>query len=44
MTGGAFRFEIKPNEARPYDQMDVNYWVHYDGTARQIFATQTLTK
>ena len=44
MAGGAFSFEIKPNEMRPYDQMDVNYWVHYDGTARQIFATQTLTK
>lgn len=44
MAGGAFKFEVKPNAARPYDQMDVNYWVHYDGTARQIFATQTLTK
>lgn len=44
MSGGAFKYEIKPNEARPYDQMDVKYWVHYDGTARQIFATQTLTK
>ncbi len=44
MSGGAFKFEIKPNATRPYDQMDVKYWVHYDGTARQIFATQTLTK
>ena len=39
-----FQFEVKANEARPYDRMDVNYWLHYDGVVRQIFATQTLTK
>lgn len=44
MSGGAFKFEVKPNAANPFDQMDVNYWVHYDGTARQIFVTQTLSK
>lgn len=44
MGGASFRFEVKPNEANPYDQMDVGYWVHYDGTARQMFVTQTLTK
>lgn len=44
MGGASFRYEVKPNAANPYDQMDVNYWVHYDGTARQIFATQTLSK
>lgn len=44
MGGAAYKFEVKPNAARPYDQMDVSYWVHYDGTARQIVVTQTLTK
>ncbi|PKF35564.1 hypothetical protein [Acinetobacter proteolyticus] len=44
MTGGAFKFEVKPNAMSPFDKMDVNYWVHYDGTDRQIFATQTLSK
>lgn len=44
MEGKAFKYEVKPNEVRPYDRMDVNYWLRYDGTNRQIFATQTLTK
>lgn len=44
MGGAAFKIEVAPNAARPYDQMDVRYWVRYDGTARQIFVTQTLTK
>lgn len=44
MGGAAFKFTVSPNEARPYDQLDVQYWVRYDGTARQIHVTQTLTK
>lgn len=44
MGGAAYRYEVKPNEARPYDAMDVNYWVRYDGTNRQTFVTQTLTR
>lgn len=44
MAGAAFRFDVRPNEARPYDRMDVSYWLRYDGVARQIFVTQTLSK
>ena len=44
MGGRSYVFRVAPNEARPYDTMDVSYWVRYDGTARQIFVTQTLTK
>jgi len=43
MYGAAFKFEVKPNEIRPYDRMDVSYWLRYDGTVRQIFVTQTLS-
>ena len=42
MRGKSFRFEVKPNASRPADRLDVNYWVRYDGVARQIFVTQTL--
>jgi len=44
MEGRSFRFEVFPNELRPYDRMDVNYWLRYDGTVRQIFVTQTLSR
>ncbi len=44
MDGKAFRYEVKPNDVRPYDRMDVSYWLRYDGVARQIFVTQTLSK
>ena len=44
MNGQAFRFEVVPNAQNPYDQMDVKYWLRYDGTNRQTFVTQTLTK
>lgn len=44
MGGKAYVYDVRPNEAKPYDTMDVRYWVRYDGTARQIFVTQTLTR
>ena len=44
MNGKAFMFDVKPNSVNPYDRMDINYWLRYDGTVRQIFVTQTLTK
>lgn len=43
-SGNAFAFEVVANEQRPYDRMDIHYWLHYDGTVRQIYVTQTLTK
>lgn len=35
---------VAPNEARPYDVMDVQYAIHYDGAVRQIMVTQTLSR
>ncbi len=42
MGGKAWVHEVKPNEARPADRMDVSYSLRYDGVARQIVVTQTL--
>jgi hypothetical protein len=28
----------------PYDRMDVNYWLSYVGTTRQIHVTHTLVR
>ena len=44
MGGAAFRFEVMPNEARPYELMDIRYWLRYDGTNRQTHVTQTLSR
>ncbi|HAR08413.1 MAG TPA: hypothetical protein DCR98_08385 [Cobetia sp.] len=44
MAGAAWRFEVQPNEQRPYELMDVRYWLRYDGTTRQIHVTQTLSR
>lgn len=44
MGGMSYRFDVRPNEQRPYDRMDVSYWLRYDGVARQIFTTQTLNR
>lgn len=44
MDGQAWKFEVAPNETHPYDRIDCSYWLRYDGVARQIFVTQTLTR
>ena len=44
MEGKAWKFVVAPNAVRPYDRMDCSYWLRYDGTVRQIFVTQTLTR
>lgn len=44
MGGASFKYAIAPNAANPYDKMDVQYWLHYDGTNRQTFVTQTITR
>lgn len=44
MGGAAYRYQVAPNALRPYDTMDVRYWLRYDGTNRQIYVTQTLTR
>lgn len=44
MEGAAYRFVVQANAAKPYDAIDVKYWVRYDGTNRQTFVTQTLSR
>lgn len=44
MDGKSHIFQVAPNEMRPYDVMDVNYWLRYDGIARQIMVTQTISR
>lgn len=44
MKGATARYEVAPNAARPYDALDVRYWVRYDGTNRVSYVTQTITK
>ncbi|SEN69076.1 hypothetical protein, partial [Nitrosomonas marina] len=44
MEGRGWRFDIRPNAQRPYDRIDCSYWLRYDGTVRQIFVTQTLSR
>lgn len=44
MKGAAYLYDVRANAARPYDRMDVSYWLRYVGTIRQIFVTQTLSR
>jgi hypothetical protein len=44
MGGASWKHVVQPNRVRPYDRMDVSYWLRYDGVARQIFVTHTLTR
>jgi hypothetical protein len=38
----AFAFTVDRNAVQPADRMDVNYWLHYDGVARQVHVQQTI--
>lgn len=44
MAGNAFAYSVKESELNPMDQMIIGYWLHYDGVARAIFQTQTITR
>jgi len=44
MLGKSFKYDVFASPDRPYDVFIVNYWVRYQGTARQIFITQTYTR
>lgn len=44
MGGKSFIYDVRPNEQRPYEDMDVTYALRYDGTNRRTFVTQTLSK
>lgn len=43
-NGAAYAFTIKPNEARPADVVNIDYFTSYDGVARQVIVQQTLVK
>lgn len=42
LGGSSFQYLAQPNEARPYDRMDVKIWTSFDGTLRQIMQTQEI--
>lgn len=44
LGGASFRYDVRPNAVRPYDRMDVSYWLRFDGAVRQIYVTQTLSR
>lgn len=39
-----YTFKVERNSVRPNDRMDVTYGCHYDGVARAIHITQTLSR
>ena len=43
MNGQAYQYTVTADAARPYDAVDIGYWLRYDGTTRAIYITQTLT-
>jgi len=44
MNGRSFNFAVNADPVRPHDSLQVRYWLHFDGTLRQLFVTQTLTR
>lgn len=44
LKGAAFAFIVQPNAQKPVDRMDITYSLHYDGVARVITVSQTLSK
>jgi|GEM_PF-1001157 len=44
MNGRSFHFSVEADPTRPHDSVQVRYWLHFDGTLRQLFVTQTLTR
>ncbi|WP_109479084.1 hypothetical protein [Paraburkholderia sp. C35] len=39
-----YTFTVARNVQRPADRIDVGYWLHFDGVARAIYLTQTVSK
>ncbi|MFM0432383.1 hypothetical protein PQQ75_25455 [Paraburkholderia aspalathi] len=44
LNGAAFQYSVTPNAQKPADNVDVKYSLRFDGVARQITVTQTITK
>lgn len=38
----AFRYTVARNAIQTADRMDVNYWLHFDGTTRQVHIQQSI--
>lgn len=38
-----FRFSVTRDSVNPADRMNVDYWLHYDGVARQVHVQQSIT-
>lgn len=38
-----FAFMVKRDVNQPADRMNVEYWLHYDGVARQVYVQQSIT-
>jgi hypothetical protein len=44
LDGASFVFNIQPNAQRPFDRLDLEYSLHYDGTLRALYVQQTISK
>jgi hypothetical protein len=44
MNGAAFQYSVTPSTVKPADNVIVKYSLRYDGVARQINVTQTISK
>ena len=44
MNGAAFQYSVTPSAIKPADNMIIQYSLRYDGVARQITVTQTISK
>jgi hypothetical protein len=44
MNGAAFQYSVVPSTIKPADNVIVSYSLRYDGVARQITITQTISK
>jgi hypothetical protein len=44
LNGAAFQYQVVASNIKPADNLVVTYSLHYDGVARQITVTQTISK
>lgn len=44
LNGAAFMYSLAPNAQSPADKIDITYTLRYDGVARQMTVTQTLSR
>lgn len=44
LGGASYEATVERNASRPFDRMDTNYALHYDGTLRAVYAQQTISR